>query len=61
VGVTGTEPLPIGISRFVTENSAKYLGMARPGEWQAINLHGADAAPERWRLFTEGEIEICPL
>jgi hypothetical protein len=51
---------PLGLSRFTTEHSVHYLGTPTPGEWQRIDLGGADAAPDPWRLFTEAAVEVCP-
>lgn len=61
VRVAGNASVPIGVSRFTTEHSARYLGKVKLGEWQRIGHAGADEAPEPWLLFTEGQVEICPV
>lgn len=32
-----------------------------PGEWQRLDVAGRDAAPDPWRLFSDNQLEICPL
>ena len=54
-------PQPSGLSRFTLEHPVVDLGLLAPGEWRRLDLAGADAAPDPWRLFSDQPIEICPL
>lgn len=61
VRMSGPSPAAIGLSRFTPEHPVVDLGLLASKEWRRIDLAGADAAPDPWRLFSDQPIEICPL
>jgi hypothetical protein len=55
----GDGAVELSIGRFADDGPSFALGRLPPGRWTELRFP-VDAAPDPWRVFTAGPIELCP-